>query len=174
MSKKKKEDSHKGQAKQESSNKGIAVLIILCFLGILPVLVWVSLPESAPYESVTTGSQMVQVAAHEAGLEICKQTPLTVKVPGATSGVLYTLSPSCDNLNPATSVQVLVVGFASEEATNAAIYQAQVAVKNGIPVNTAGFYSGYNVIIVQGSATNTADVEEISASLIEQGAVRIF
>jgi hypothetical protein len=38
----------------------------------------------------------------------------------------------------------------------------------------AGFYSGFNVILVQGSATNTADVEEISASLIGQGAVRIF
>lgn len=172
MSKKKKENSH--QEKHESSSKGITVLIILCFLGILPVLVWVSLPEAAPYESVTSGSQMVQVAAHGAGLEICTQTPLTVKVPGATSGVLYSLSPSCDAVNPATTVRILVVGFSSTEATNAAIYQAQVAVKNGIPVNTAGFYSGYNVILVQGSATSTADVEEISASLIEQGAVRIF
>jgi hypothetical protein len=174
MSKKKKSDSSKGQEKHESSSKGIAVLIILCFLGILPVLVWVSLPESAPYESVTTGSQMVQVAAHEAGLEICTQSPLTVPVPGATSGVLYSLSPSCSSVSPAATVRILIVGFSSTEATNSAIYRAQVAVENGVPVNTAGFYSGYNVILVQGSATNTADVEEISASLIGQGAVRIF
>jgi hypothetical protein len=169
----KKKDTHNAEGSHDSSGKALTVIIILCFLGILPVLVWVSLPESAPYESVTTGSQMVQLAAHDAGLEICGQTPVAVDVPGATSAVLYSLSPSCSGQSSATTVQILVLGFSSTEALNAAIYQAQIAAKDLKPVNIEGFYSGYNAILVHGPA-GSQDVAEISASLISQGAVRIL
>jgi len=173
MSKKKKPESHQRHEKPESSNKALTVIIILCFLGFMPVLLWVTLPESSTYTSVTSSSTMVQIAAAAAGLQICSSDAMTVKVPGATSAVLYGLSPSCDSPDPATTVQVLVVGFSSTDAQNAAIYEAQVTFQNWRTTNTAGFTSGYNVIVVQGTPGDQA-VQQISASLIEQGAVRII
>jgi hypothetical protein len=139
----------------------------------MPLLVWVTIPEESTYTSVTTSSPMVQRAAADAGLQICSSNAITVQVPGATNAVLYGLSPSCDSPDPASGVQILVVGFSSTDAQNAAIYQAQVTYQNWRTTNTAAFTSGYNVIVVQGAPGNQ-DVDEISASLIEQGAVRIL
>lgn len=139
----------------------------------MPVLLWVTLPESSPYTSVTTSSSMVQVAADAAGMEICSSNGIPVNVPGATSAVLYQLSPTCSSLKSATTVQIATIGFSSTEAMNTAILEAQVTYNNWQATNTAAFYSGYNAIVIQGAPGNQA-VQQISTSLIEQGAVRII
>ena len=169
----KKKESPQRHEKPESSNKALSIIIILAFMGILPVLVWVTIPEESTYTSVTTTSPMIQRAAADAGLRICTSNAVSIKAAGATNAVLYGLSPGCEAPDPATDVQVLVVGFSSTEAMNAAIYQAQVTYQNWRTTNTAAFMSGYNVFVVQGAPGNE-NVEEISASLIEQGAVRII
>jgi len=173
MSKKNKPESHQESKKSESSNKAVTAIIILCFLGIMPVLIWASLPETSTYTSVTTASPMVQTAAAAAGLQICSSDNYPVNIPGGQSAVLYKLSPECNAFTSATTVQILVVGFTSTEAQNAAMYEAQVTYQNWRTTNTAVFTSGYNVFVVQGAPGNQ-DVEEIGASLIEQGAVRII
>jgi hypothetical protein len=170
MSKKGKHEPHQEKPKQGSSGKALTVIIILCFLGILPVLVWVSLPESSPYESVTSGSVLVQVAADAAGLEICSQQGVPVNAPGATSAVLYTLSPTCTPSS--TVVQVLVVGFSSTDALNAALYQALQTYSSSQASNLQVFIDGYNVILVQGSPGNTAAVQ-VGNSLAAQGATPV-
>ena len=116
---------------------------------------------------------LVQSAAASAGLQICAQNAVNVVVPGAQSAVLYQLSPNCSIQMPSTTVQVLVIGFSSSDAQNAAIAEAQVTHKNWQATNTAAFTSGYNVIVVQGAPGNQA-VQDISTSLIDQGAVRII
>jgi hypothetical protein len=173
MSKKKnKPESQRATAKPESSGKALTVIIILCFLGILPVLVWVSLPEASPYTSVTSSSAMIQTAAVAAGLQICSQTAVTVKVPGATSAVLYQMSPSCSSPAPQTTVQSMVVGFSSTDAQNAAISMALQTYTSSQGMNLEVFTSGYNVILVQGSPTNPA-VRQFGDSLRAQGATQI-
>jgi len=116
---------------------------------------------------------MIESAAASAGLQICSTDAFATKVPGASSAVLYRLSPGCDQMNSAEIVRVLVVGFSSANAENAAIAEARGAYYNWQATNTAAFMSGYNVIVVQGAPRNQA-VTEVGASLIEQGAVRIF
>ena len=157
----------------KSGHRGLAILVLLCFLGIMPVLVWVSLPETSTYTSVTTSNPMVQTAAAAAGLQICSQNAITVDVPGAQNAVLYQLSPDCTETSPSTTVQILVVGFSSTEAQNSAIATAQATHQNWQATNTEAFTSGYNVIVVQGAPGNEA-VQQIGDSLIEQGAVRVI
>jgi hypothetical protein len=173
MSRKNKTESHQGSKKSESSNKAIAVIILLGFLGIMPILLWVSLPETSTYTSVTTASPMVQTAAASAGLQVCSSDGVPVKVPGAQSAVLSKLSPDCNAPTPATTVQILVVGFTSTEAQNAAIATALDTYKTMQLPNIEVFTSGYNVFVVQGAPTNQ-DVQQIGASLIEQGAVQVI
>jgi hypothetical protein len=170
MSKKTKHEHHQENPKQGSS-KAVTVSIILCFLGILPVLVWVSLPESSSYESVTSGSVLVQVAADAAGLEICSQQVVSVRAAGATSAVLYNLSPICSQ--PSAVVQVLVVGFSSTDAMNAAISQALQTYNSAQVSNLQVYIDGYNVILVKGSPGSTA-AEQVGSSLAAQGATRIL
>jgi len=171
MSTKKPSESHQAK-KPESPSKVAAILVILCFLGIMPMLVWVTLPESSPYTSVTTSNVMVEVAADAAGLQICSSNGLTLNVTGATSSVLYQLSPNCGSLNPATTVQILVVGFSSTDAQNAAISSAMATYQAKKGTDLQAFTSGYNVILVQGSSTNPA-VQTVANSLIKQGAKQI-
>ncbi len=173
MNKEKKKESQQGHGKPESTHKALSIIIILAFLGILPILVWVTIPEASPYTSVTTSSPMVQRAAADAGLQICSSNGIRVNVAGATNAVLYGLSPDCASPDSASGVQILVVGFSSTDAQNAAIYEAQVTFQNWRTTNTAAFTSGYNVLVIQGAPGNQA-VQEISTSLIEQGAVRIL
>jgi hypothetical protein len=173
MSKKNKPELHQGHAKSQSSSKAITVIIILGFLGFMPILLWVTLPESSPYTTVTSSSAMVQTAAADVGLQICSSNAITVKVPGATSAVLYQLSPDCSRSSSATTVQILVVGFSSTDAQTSAISMAENTYKNWQTTNTEAFTSRYNVIVVQGAPGNTA-VQQISASLLEHGAVRII
>ena len=173
MSKKNKPESHQGSKKSESSNKAITVIILLGFLGIMPILLWVSLPETSTYTSVTTASPMVQTAATSAGLQVCSSDGVPVKVPGAQSAVLSKLSPDCNAPTPATTIQILVVGFTSTEAQDAAIATALDTYKTAQPMNIEVFTSGYNVFVVQGAPTNEA-VQQIGASLIEQGAVQVI
>jgi hypothetical protein len=157
----------------ESGHKGLVIIVLLCFLGIMPILIWVSIPETSPYTTVTTSNAMIQSAAAAAGLQICAQNAVNVEVQGAQNAVLYQLSPDCSIQMPSTTVQVLVIGFSSTDAQNAAIAEAQVTHKNWQSTNTAAFTSGYNVIVVQGSPGNQA-VQDISTTLIDQGAVRII
>lgn len=160
-------------AKPASNHKGLILIVLFCFLGIMPILLWATLPETSTYTSVTTSSVLVDRAAASAGLQICSSGAVTVNVPGAQSAVLYQLSPACSAPAPETTVQILVVGFTSTEAQNAAIATAQNTHKNWQATNTEAFTSGYNVIVVQGAPGNTA-VQQIGSSLIEQGAVRII
>jgi hypothetical protein len=139
----------------------------------MPILLWVSLPETSTYTSVTTASPMVQTAAASAGLQVCSSDGVPVKVPGAQSAVLSKLSPDCNAPTPATTVQILVVGFTSTEAQNAAIATALDTYKTMQLPNIEVFTSGYNVFVVQGAPTNQ-DVQQIGASLIEQGAVQVI
>jgi hypothetical protein len=162
-----------GQEQPASNSKAVTVIIILCFLGIMPLLVWVTLPETSAYTSVTTSNVLVQTSAASAGLQICSSKAVAVVVPGAQSAMLYHLSPDCSASSPASTVQILVVGFSSTDAQNAAIATAQNTHRNWQPANTEAFYSGYTVLVVQGAPGNQA-VREISASLIEQGAVRVI
>ena len=171
---KKNGDSHSPKSRSsESGHKGLVIIILLCFLGIMPILIWVSIPETSPYSTVTTANAMVQSAAAAAGLQICAQNAMNVEVPGAQSAALYQLSPDCSIQMPSTTVQILVIGFSSTDAQNAAIAEAQVTHKNWQTTNTAAFTSGYHVIVVQGAPGNQA-VQDISATLIDQGAVRII
>jgi hypothetical protein len=173
MSKKNKTESHQGSKKSESSNKAIAVIILLGFLGIMPILIWVSLPETSTYTSVTTASPMVQTAATSAGLKVCSSDGVPVNVPGAQSAVLSKLSPDCNTPTSSTTIQILVVGFTSTEAQNAAIATALDTYRTMQPTNIEVFTSGYNVFVVQGAPANQA-VQQVGASFIEQGALQVI
>jgi len=173
MSSKNKQDNPQGSSKPEYTSKVASILIILCFVGIMPLLVWTSLPESSPYISVTTSSDMVQTAAASAGMEVCSSNPVSVEISGVSSAILYLLSSNCGSSDPRYIVEVLVLGFSDTGAEQAAIAEAQMTYKNWQTINTAAFMSGYNLIVIRGASRNEA-VSEISTSLIEQGAVRIL
>ncbi|NYT08244.1 MAG: hypothetical protein GKC05_08345 [Methanomicrobiales archaeon] len=156
-----------------SAGKGAAILVILCFLGIMPVLVWVTLPETGPYPPVPTASVLVQTAAADAGLNICSSGLLEVDIPGAQHAELYQLSPDCRSPDPATTVQILIVGFTTTEARNEAIVRAQTTHLNWQATNTAAYMNGTVVMVIQGVPANQA-VDELGTSLIGQGSVRII
>jgi hypothetical protein len=161
-------------AKPASNSKAFTVIIILCFLGIMPILLWVSIPEeTGTHTSVTYAEPLVETSAAAAGLQICSSENYPVNVPGGQSAVLYQLSPTCMVQTAETTVQVLVVGFTSSEAQLAAIATAQDTHRNWQTTNTEAFTSGSNVIVIQGAPDNQA-VQQIGSSLIEQGAVRII
>ncbi len=160
-------------AKSASNSKAVTVIIILCFLGIMPVLIWMTLPETSTYTSVTSAEPLVETAAADAGLQICSSENYPVNVPGGQSAVLYQLSPDCSAPDPATTVQILVVGFTSYEAQLAAIATARDTHRNWQTTNTEAYTSGTNVLVVQGAPANQA-VQQIGASLIERGAVRVI
>lgn len=155
------------------TSKVAAVLIILCFLGIMPILVWTTLPESSPYVSVRTSSDMVQTAAASAGLEVCSSDPVSVKISGVSSAVLYLLASRCSSPDPEDRVEVLALGFSDTDAMRAAISEAQMTSRSWQTLNTAAFMSGDNLFVIKGSSHSEA-VSGISTSLIGQGAVRIL
>ncbi len=162
------------QAKPASNSKAVTVIIILCFLGVMPILLWVSISdETSTYTSVTYAEPLVETAAADAGLQICSSNNYPVNVPGGQSAVLYQLAPNCMVQTAETTVQVLVIGFTSTEAQLAAIATAQDTHRNWQTTNTEAFTSGYNVFVVQGAPGNQA-VQQIGASLLEQGAVRVI
>jgi hypothetical protein len=163
----------RGEARHRSPRNAITVILVVCLLGIMPVLLWVTLPESAPYPSVTASYAPIPTAAAAAGLQICSSDAISVHVPGAAGAVLYRLSPDCSFPDSETTVQVLVIGFSSIEAMNSAIHEAQVTYKDWPAINTAGFYTGTSVFLIQG-APRTPAVLQISTSFTEQGAVRII
>lgn len=159
--------------KPASNSKALTIIILLCFLGIMPILIWMSIPDTGTYTSVTAASPLVETAAAAAGLQICSSENYPVNVPGGQSAVLYQLSPNCMVQSAGTTVQLLVVGFTSTEAQLAAIATAQDTHRNWQTTNTEAYTSGSNVIVVQGAPDNQA-VQQIGASLLEQGAVRII
>ena len=173
MSKKNKPESDQGSKNSGSSSKTITIIIILCFLGIMPILIWATIPDSSSHTAASTASPMVESAAAAAGLQICSSENYPVNVPGGESAILYQLSPDCSIPTDATTVKVLVIGFTSTEAMNAAIATAQNTYQNWKTLNTAVFTSGSSVLIVQGAPGNE-DVQQIGASLIEQGAVQVI
>mgnify|MGYP006886001797 FL=1 len=173
MSKKNKSESDQGSKKSESSNKAFTIIIILCFIGVMPILIWVSLPDSSSHTSVSTASPMVESAAAAAGLQICTQENYPVNVPGGQSAILYQLSPDCGALPSSTTVKVLVVGFTSTEAMNAAIATARNTYQNWKTLNTEVYTSGDNVLVVQGAPGNE-DVQQIGASFEGDGAVQVI
>jgi hypothetical protein len=169
----KKTESHQEPKKPESSNKAAAIIIILCFLGIMPILIWASIPDSGSQTAASTASPMVESAAAAAGLQICSSENYPVNVPGGQSAILYQLSPQCNTLTTATTVKVLVVGFTSADAMNSALAVAQNTYQNWKTLNTEVFTSGNSVLVVQG-ANGNEDVQEIGASFIEDGAVQVI
>lgn len=116
---------------------------------------------------------MVETAAAAAGLQICSSENYPVDVPGGESAILYQLSPDCSAPTDATTVKVLIGGFTSTEAMNAAVATAQNTYQNWETLNTAVFISGSSVLVVQGAPGNE-DVQQIGDSLIEQGAVQVI
>jgi hypothetical protein len=173
MSKKTNPESHQEPKKSESSNKGVAIIIILCFLGIMPLLIWASIPDSSSQTAASTASPMVESAAADAGLQICSTENYPVNVPGGQSAILYQLSPNCNAATTETTVKVLVIGFTSAEAMNSALEIAQNTYQNWKTLNTEVFTSGNSVLVVQG-ANGNEDVQEIGASFIEDGAVQVI
>jgi len=173
MSQKTNPESHQESKKSESSNKGVAIIIILCFLGVMPILIWASLPDTSSHTSASTASPLVESAAAAAGLQICSSENYPVNVPGGQSAILYQLSPACTTPTTATTVKVLVVGFSSSEAMNSALAIAQNTYQNWKTLNTEVFTSGYSVLVVQGAPGNE-DVQQIGASFIEDGAVQVI
>lgn len=160
--------------KPASNSKAISVIIILCFLGIMPILLWMSIPaDSSSQTSASAASPLVETAAAAAGMQVCSADNYPVNVPGGQSAILYKLSPDCNVQNPVATVQVLVIGFINTDAQLAAIAVAQETYKNWQTTNTEAYTSGASVIVVQGAPGNQA-VQQIGASLIEQGAVRII
>lgn len=173
MSSKNKSESDHASKKSESSNKAFTIIIILCFLGVMPVLIWISLPDSSSHTSVSSTSPMVESAAAAAGLLICSQENYPADVPGGQSAILYQLSPDCSSPSSSNSVKVLVVGFTGTEAMNAAIATAQNTYQNWRTLNTEVFTSGYSVLVVQGAPGNE-DVQQIGASFTEDGASQVI
>ena len=173
MSKNNKSESDQASKKSESSNKAFTIIIILCFLGVMPILIWASLPDSSSHTSVSSSSPMVKSSAAAAGLQICTQENYPVNVPGGQSAILYQLSPDCSALTSANTVNVLVVGFISTDAMNAAIATARNTYQNWKTLNTEVYTSEYTVLIVQGSPGNE-DVQKIGASFEGDGAVQVI
>lgn len=173
MSKKTNPESYQDTKKSESSNKAVTIIILLCFLGIMPILIWASLPDTSSQTAASAASPMVESAAAAAGLQICSSENYPVNVPGGQSAILYQLSPNCNSPTTATTVKVLVVGFTSAEAMNSALAVAENTYQNWKTLNTEVFTSGYSVLVVQGSPGNE-DVQQMGASLKEQGAVQVI
>jgi hypothetical protein len=166
--------SLKKQSEEHSAGfKGLTVVVLLCFLGVMPLLIWISLPETSTYTSITTPSLIIQSVAADAGLQICSQDSMSVEVTGAQRAILYQLAPDCSRATDEDMVKILVVGFNSTEAQMAAIAEAQGTYGTWQTTNTAAFMSGTDTIVVHAAPDNEV-IEQISSSLIGQGAARIL
>ena len=93
MSKKTNPESHQESKKSESSNKGVAIIIIFCFLGLMPILYPGQSPVSSSHTAASMVSPMVESAVAAAGLQICSSENYPVDVPGGESAILYQLLP---------------------------------------------------------------------------------
>jgi hypothetical protein len=163
------------QAEQSSSGRagGIGLIIIIfCFLGIIPLLVWWSIPPTSTYSTVTDASSYVATAAADTGLQICTQNNVILDYPGVQNAAKYNLSPDCETANAANTVQMYVIGFSSSEAQANAIYTVQDTNKNWQLTNTEAYTEATNVIVVTGPPGDPA-VQEIGDSLEAQGAQQI-
>ncbi len=163
----------KQSGKHSTGSKGLMVIIILCFLGIMPLLIWISLPETSTYAVVTTSSAMIQSAAADTGLQICSQETMGVEVQGAETAILYQLAPDCSRATDENTIMIFVIGFDSTKTQMEAIGEAQETVGNWQMTNTTAFITGTNVIVMYGAPGNQV-VEQISSSLIGQSAARIL
>ncbi len=173
MSKKTTPEQHQESKKSESSSKGIALVIIFCFLGLMPILIWTTLPDSSSQTAASIVSPMVESAVAAAGLQICSSENYPVNVPGGESAILYQISPNCAVSTTATTVKVLVVGFSNGEAMYSALAIAQNTYQNWKTLNTEVFTSGNSILVVQGAPGND-DVQQIGASFVQDGAVQVI
>jgi hypothetical protein len=148
------------------------IIIIFCFLGIMPLLIWWSIPPTSTYSTVTDASSYVATAAADTGLQICTQNNVILNYPGVQNAAKYNLSPDCKTANAANTVQMIVVGFSSSEAQMNAIYTAQETFTNWQVTNTVVYTEATNVIVVTGPPGDPA-VQEIGDSLEAQGAQQV-
>jgi hypothetical protein len=165
---------HKSTHTEESSSgsKGGSIgliIIVFCFLGIMPLLIWWSIPPTSTYSTVTDASSYVATAAADTGLQICTQNNVILDYPGVQNAAKYNLSPDCKTANSANTVQMYVIGFSSSQAQANAIYTAKDTNKNWQLTNTEAFTAATNVIVVTGPPGDPA-VQEIGDSLEAQGA----
>jgi len=165
-----KNGGEKHAEKSPSVNKVVVVIIIFCFIGIMPILTLWSIPPYNPPAATSPPPASVVNAAAAAGMKVCSTGPVTYKAPGLETASLYQLSTDCGKVTQGNSVAVLVADFSSVNAMNSAIQVAMAQLANYEAVNFMAFTDGTQVIIVKGSPGNTY-VQKIGASLQEQGAV---
>jgi hypothetical protein len=168
----KKQASEKHEEKSPSVNKVVAIIIIFCFIGIMPIVTLWSVPPANPPVATSPPPASVVTAASAAGLSICTTSPVAYRAPGLETASIYQLSTSCGKVTKNNSVFVLVADFSSTNAMNSAIQIAMSQLSNYEAVNFIAFTDGTEVIIVEGVPGNT-NVQEMGASLQEQGAVKI-
>jgi hypothetical protein len=148
------------------------IIIVFCFLGIMPLLVWWSIPPTSTYATVQDASSYVATASADTGLQICTQNTIILDYTGAQNAAAYNLSPDCKTANNANTIRMFVIGFSSPQAQANAIYTAQDTFKNWQMTNTEVFTAETNVMIVTGPPTDPG-VQKIGDSLIAQGAQQI-
>ena len=173
MSKKHHGEQHppeKHEEKSPSVNKVVAIIIIFCFIGIMPILTLWSIPPVNPITPTAPPPASVVNAAGAAGMKVCTTGPVTYKNAGIETASLYQLSTDCGKVTQSNSVAVLVVEFSSVTAMNGAISIALSQLSSYEAVNFIAYTDGTQVIIVKGSPGNTY-VQKVGASLEEQGAV---
>jgi hypothetical protein len=158
--------------KSPSVNKAVAIIIIFCFIGIIPILTLWSIPPANPPVATSPAPASVMSAASAAGLKICSTGPVTYKAPGLQTASIYQLSSDCGKVTKNNSVFVLVADFSSVNAMNSALRVAMGQLSSYRAVNFMAFTDGTEVIIVAGSPGNTY-VQKVGASLQEQGAVEV-
>ncbi len=173
MSKKHHSEKNAGEVHAEKSpsvNKVVAIIIIFCFIGIIPLLTLWSMPPVHPITPTAPPPASVVNAAAAAGMKVCSTGPVTYKSLGIETASLYQLSTDCGKVTQSNSVVVLLVEFSSVSAMNSAVNIALGQLSNYEAVNFIAYTDGTQVIIVKGSPGNTY-VQTVGASLQEQGAV---
>jgi hypothetical protein len=171
QSTKKSEDKDK-PASSSGAGRIVIVIIILCFVGIMPVLIWLSIPPTSTYSTVNDASQYVATAAADTDLQICTQNAVVLNYPGVQNAAKYNLSPDCNTATAANTVVMGVIGFSSTEAQANALNIAMNSYKNWRETNTEVYTDATSVIIVTGPPGNT-NVQAIGNSLAAQGAEQV-
>jgi hypothetical protein len=159
-------------ASASGAGRIVIVIIILCFVGIMPVLVWLSIPPTSTYSTVNDASQYVATAAADTNLQICTQNVIVLDYPGVQNAAKYNLSPDCKTATSANTVVMGVIGFSSTDAQANALNPAMNSYKNWRETNTEVYTDATNVIIVTGPPGDTY-VQAIGNSLSAQGANQV-
>jgi hypothetical protein len=166
--------THHSQEEEKRSSWGLAgiMIVVFCFLGIMPVLVWSTLPPTSSYVTEENATSLVATAAATSGLQICSSNGILLNIQGAENAQVFALSPDCKTANSGNTISVYAIGFSSSAAQANAIAKAQDTFKNWQVTNTEAFTSETSVIIVTGPPGNPG-VSAIGKSLQAQGAQSI-